>query len=370
MTKKWKRIICTALSLMMTGSLAAEGLVRTQAIGEAPRAAVAQPAQNGSLDFTNVTGQFDTSKITTANFNSSVMENVDAGSSQKHAEHTLIVSLNGDGLVSKAGGQDVDSYLHTKKGAEAAENIKARQDQFLAALEGKNIPYTLIDRYSAVDNAVAIRVNTRYVSKIKDMSGVRSAVLSQTYSRPESVVSYAATEGGVATNETTVYKTGIYDSSEFAGRYAGEGMVVAILDTGLDYTHEAYQTPPSDLTKLGLPLDDSYAAAADSQSLASLFAEKSLRAEERAKLSGGNLTAKDVYVSDKVPFAYDYADDDADVYPSYSNHGTHVAGIIGGRADSYTNKDGEIAIDENGNVLPFVGVAPVARITGPSEWVI
>ena len=362
MTKKWKRIICSALSLMMTGSLAAEGLVREQAIGEAPRAAVAQPAQNGSLDFTNVTGQFDTSKITTANFNSSVMENVDAGSSQKHAEHTLIVSLNGDGLVSKAGGQDVDSYLHTKKGAEAAENIKARQDQFLAALEGKNIPYTLIDRYSAVDNAVAIRVNTRYVSKIKDMSGVRSAVLSQTYSRPESVVSYAATEGGVATNETTVYKTGIYDSSEFAGRYAGEGMVVAILDTGLDYTHEAYQTPPSDLTKLGLPLDDSYAAAADSQSLASLFAEKSLRAEERAKLSGGNLTAKDVYVSDKVPFAYDYADDDADVYPSYSNHGTHVAGIIGGRADSYTNKDGEIAIDENGNVLPFVGVAPEAQL--------
>ncbi|MBQ8352428.1 MAG: leucine-rich repeat protein [Clostridia bacterium] len=362
MTKRWKRIICTALSLMMTGSLAAEGLVRKQAVGEAPSAAVSQLAKNGSIDFTNVTGQFDTTKITTANFNSSVMENVDAGSTQKHGEHTLIVSLNGDGLVSKAGGQDVDAYLHTKKGAEAAENIKARQDQFLAALEGKNIPYTLVDRYSAVDNAVAIRVNTRYVSKIKDMSGVRSAVLSQTYSRPESVVSYAATEGGVATNETTVYKTGIYDSSEFAGRYAGEGMVVAILDTGLDYTHEAYQTPPSDLTKLGLPLDDSYGTPSDTQSLTSLFAEKSLRAEERTKLSGGNLTAKDVYVSDKVPFAYDYADDDADVYPSYSNHGTHVAGIIGGSADSYTNKDGEIATDENGNVLPFIGVAPEAQL--------
>ena len=40
MTKRWKRIICTALSLMMTGSLAAEGLVRKQAVGEAPSAAV------------------------------------------------------------------------------------------------------------------------------------------------------------------------------------------------------------------------------------------------------------------------------------------------------------------------------------------
>ena len=360
MTKNFKRILCASLAMLMTTSLAVEGAIRANAkeqnVGQAVTAAT-----NGGVRFSNVTGQFDTTKIVTENFNSSVQENT-AAATQSYAEHTVIVSLKGDGLLSAAGNESVESYSLTKAGQETKKQIKARQDAFLAALQGKNIRYTLVDRFSAVDNAVAIRVNTRYVSAIKEMSGVESVVLSQTYTQPEAVQTYAATgssaAGAATTNETTVYKTGIYDSSEFAGRYAGEGMVVAILDTGLDYTHEAFQTDPSDLTKLGLPLE----AEEGEKSVSSLFADKELRAEERSALSGGNLTAKDVYVSAKVPFAYDYSDDDNDVYPAYSNHGTHVAGIIGGSADSYTNKDGEIERDANGDPIPFVGVAPEAQL--------
>lgn len=361
MTKKFKRILCAALAMMMTSSLATEGILRgVNADVKSGVSPAAVAATDRKLNFTNVTGQFDTSKIVTENFNSSVLENTDASSStESYREHTVIVSLKGDGMLSSAKGADLEDFVHTKKGEEVAKNIKARQDAFLSALQGKKIPYKLVDRFSAVDNAVAIQVNTRYVSTIKQMSGVRGAVLSQTYSRPESVVSYAATaDGGAVTNETTVYKTGIYDSSAFADKYAGEGMVVAILDTGLDYTHEAFQTPPKDLTKLGLALDSTDVAQT---TVTSLFAEKQLRAEERTALAGGNLTAKDVYISAKVPFAYDYADDDNDVYPAYSNHGTHVAGIIGGSADSYTNKDGVIEEDENGPI-PFVGVAPESQL--------
>ena len=310
MTKKFKRVVCAALALMMGSSLGIEGIIRTQANSGSAATAVSS-ATSGNIRYKNVTGQFNTSNIVKENLNSSVLENTGVSSStESHAEHTVIVSFKGDGLLEAAGNAEVDSYLLTKDGQQAEKNIKARQDAFLSALSAKNIRYSLVHRYSTVDNAVAIRVNTRYVSTIKEMSGVESVVLSQTYSQPQSVVSYAATgsaaAGAATTNETTVYKTGIYDSSEFADEYAGEGMVVAILDTGLDYTHEAFSKQPKDQSKLGMPLD----------TLTEIFADKTLAAEERASLSGGTLTAKDVYVSSKVPFAYDYADDDNDVYPS------------------------------------------------------
>ena len=69
------------------------------------------------------------------------------------------------------------------------------------------------------------------------------------------------------------------------------------------------------------------------------------------------LTADMLYKSGKVPFAFDYADKDADVIPSaeavtnYGNdHGTHVAGIAAGKT-----------VDSDGNVT-FSGQAPEAQL--------
>ena len=69
------------------------------------------------------------------------------------------------------------------------------------------------------------------------------------------------------------------------------------------------------------------------------------------------LTEDDLYKSAKVPFAFDYADADADVVPSadavekYGNdHGTHVAGIAAGKT-----------VDADGNVT-FAGQSPEAQL--------
>ena len=58
-----------------------------------------------------------------------------------------------------------------------------------------------------------------------------------------------------------------------------------------------------------------------------------------------------MFYNTKVPFAYDYADDDADVFPQYSSHGTHVAGIVAGKSN-YVVATGET----------FLGVAPEAQL--------
>ena len=101
----------------------------------------------------------------------------------------------------------------------------------------------------------------------------------------------------------------------------GEGKVVAVIDTGVDMTQPAFA--------------------------GALHGTPALSADKVASLTpqlGDGKTG--TYVSEKFPFAYDYADNDPDPSPTgeAGSHGTHVAGITAGNA-------GEI-----------VGIAPDAQI--------
>ena len=88
----------------------------------------------------------------------------------------------------------------------------------------------------------------------------------------------------------------------------GSGKVVAIIDTGVDMYHSAFRGNLS-----GTPAIDSSKGAA------------------LARQVGKSGT----YVSEKFPFAYDYADGDNDASPAGS-HGTHVAGITAANGSQIT----------------------------------
>ena len=332
MKKTLKRILCSTLSVLMFSTLALE-----HALSSADAEYLGTTTATAS--FKNVTGQYDTTKLRESYLNTSVMETEDTA--PRYETRTVIVTLSGDNLVESTDGESVGEYLNTFAGNRTKANIAKEQDAFLRALSKTNIPYSLEERYNSVLNGVAIEVNTKYVSEIKKMDGVESVVITTAYSEPKTVET--STDGDkVVTNETNVYKTGIYDSSEYAAEY-GEGTVVAVLDTGLDYTHPAFQGFQSE--NVNVAWDRAYVEG--------LLEDNNLISEQRS----GSLEISDVYVNAKVPFAYDYADDDPDVYPSYSNHGTHVAGIIGGYdTNGYTDKDGN-PIDET-----FMGVVPDAQL--------
>ena len=87
----------------------------------------------------------------------------------------------------------------------------------------------------------------------------------------------------------------------------GEGTVIAVIDTGVDMTHQAFT--PALVATPALSED-----AVDAL---------------RPKLGQGTTG---VYVNEKFPFAYDYADGDNDASPAGA-HGTHVAGITAANGD-------------------------------------
>lgn len=174
----------------------------------------------------------------------------------------------------------------------------------------------VLHSYTTVENGFAAVVPYGKLEEIRQLPGVAAA--------------YAAPVFKVAPDmPTTMTELG---GLENTSGYQGEGMVIAIVDSGLEISHPLFTQAPKSTPALA------------EKDIETVLARKNLKAEE--KKSG--ITASQVYKTAKVPFAFDYADNDLDVAPNGAgDHGTHVAGIAAANA---------------GVVADVVGVAPQAQI--------
>ena len=196
--------------------------------------------------------------------------------------------------------------------------VQSRLDR---SLRQEQVDYTY--SYTMLFNGFALRTTRKNLETIQSAKGVSRAFVAGSYTLP--TVEQADTQAlqvALATNQFT-----------------GKGMTIAVLDTGLDTAHPAFANASAD-AKFTKDYVSGILQAAD------------LNAE--ALMPG--VTADDVYLSAKIPFAFDYAGKDAQVAPGSKwdaanlEHGTHVAGISAGYA-----VDGEGAVT-------FSGVAPDAQV--------
>ena len=164
--------------------------------------------------------------------------------------------------------------------------------------------------YSTVFNGFSAKIRYRDLERLENYANVKRVMLSDTYSIPEAITE----------NEVDVHETGIFNS-EGVG-YDGTGTVIAVLDTGTDYTHEVFD----------MELDPD-TLAIDKDRVAALA--PTLSATALSKAENEIIDEDDLYISSKLPYAYDYADHDTNVYP-VNSHGTHVAGIIAGQSETIT----------------------------------
>ena len=204
-----------------------------------------------------------------------------------------------------------DYALYSDDAADIKAEIAERKAQILEKLDKKGVAYTIGEDYNTVISGFEIRIKAGdFTDTCKSLGKGATAIIGE---------EYKAAETKLVENAVSIYEgTGIFDSS--ASGYDGSGMVVAVLDTGLDSNHTAFSPNNFTSTNLGLTYQDVAAVIKDTVA---------------SELVDG-LTVDDVFINNKVPFGFDYADGDSDPYSTHNNHGTHVSGVIVGKDDTIT----------------------------------
>ncbi len=232
----------------------------------------------------------------------------------------VIITFSDDSLIS-AYNSDFDSrrmsfseYRNSAAANKLKTQLERNQDRVLGRLEESGLINSVEHNYFNIMDGAAVKTTYEKLEAISKVEGVERLIISNTY------LPAVAVE-----NPVDVYETGIFNSSDI--KFTGQGTVVAVLDTGCDYTHSAFTS--YEVIKPRLDRSDIEAVLTK---LEAYGYDPSLKASE---VYYGNLTGE------KIVFGYDYADKDPDIMPFSQSHGTHVAGVIGGKDDVITG----VAID-------------------------
>ena len=205
-------------------------------------------------------------------------------------------------------------YRKSASGLSVKNALERNQESVLADLKQSGLITDVEYNYFNIMDGAAVTTTYENLKSITNHTGIERVMISNTYLPAVAV-----------DNPVDVYETGIFNSSDIS--FTGKGTLVAVLDTGCDYTHSAFTSytvlePAFDRARIESLLDKTVAYSYDN----------SLEARE---VYYGNITCG------KIAFGYDYADKDPDIMPFSESHGTHVAGVIGGKDDTITG----VAID-------------------------
>ena len=280
---------------------------------------------SGNAGIVNGIGSFDSDetikalkKNLIASLNKDLIQKVE--DLELRGEVSVIISFSDDSLITKYSNSEdakrmtFGQYSETVSARKLKESFASNQTKVLSSLKEAGLIDEVIYNYYTILDGAAVRTTYENLEAISNYEGVGRITISDTYEALEAVE-----------NPVDVYETGIFNSGSV--EYTGKGTLVAILDTGCDYTHSAFTS----YTVQGAVYDRDYVE----QRLPLTQAYQDDTSLEAREVYYGNITCG------KIVFGYDYADNDPDIMPFSQSHGTHVAGVIGGKDDVITG----VAID-------------------------
>ncbi|MBY0755416.1 S8 family serine peptidase [Clostridium sardiniense] len=208
----------------------------------------------------------------------------------------LIVQLNEKSAAEKIGDAKKATKADVNWVVKSQSNVKAKVEQITDS--------KVRNSYGNVINGFSIDAKRKDIDKIQDLSGVKKVTEAKVY--------YPT----MATAKKLTQNINLWKDY----KYKGEGLVVSIIDTGIDYTHKDMKSPSN---------------------------------EAKLKITNKKPNGPGKYYTEKIPYGYNFADkNDKIIDQSGSMHGMHVAGIVGA--------DGNASDAEKGEAVQ--GVAPESQL--------
>ena len=219
-------------------------------------------------------------------------------------EYRVIVQLTEKPAIYETMGSDMMYHELPKSQKDSLDNdILSQQQQVINTLESKSVDLQVLHNFTVTVNGFSAMVKGYEIEEIRNTPGVKGVFISNEYERPEVV------ETDMQYTHDMIGTRDVWRDL----RFRGEGMVVAVVDTGIQWTHPDFN-----------PNYEFYKLVVDQEWVESL------------DLPGQ-------YHTPKVVYGYNYYDEQPTVEAMNGNHGQHVAGTVAA--------DGDIK-----------GVAPLAQL--------
>lgn len=237
---------------------------------------------------------------------------------QSEEQKVFIVELENAPMAERVKKDNSQENPFNSDNTEAMKQELMDEHEQVKSLILENIPQVSFEGrkdFTVLINAFTVSATEEEARKISEIEGVKRVseqnVVKQDTAK-NNTVKRIATENSIQTmtlpeTDTT---TSVMDISE---QYTGEGILVAILDTSMLTNHEAFSVAPQ---------NPKYSM----ENMQNLLTGSEMNVSE-------NENYLDTVKSDKIIFAYDYADGDTDVFSAddvTGGHGCHVAGIVAG----------------------------------------
>lgn len=272
------------------------------------------------------------------NANTEVKKNAGKQSIKKSDADKQYKSTDKVRVIVEVEGEPAITYA-TKQGKKFDALAKSKQDELKAnalkeqkavknQIASKNLGMKFEQEFTTVVNGFSGEVAYGKIALLEKLTGVHKVTIAHEYERP-------AAEPEMKYSKDLVEARESWDLG-----YDGEGMIVGIIDTGIDPSHR------------DMILSEDTVPALTEGSVGDAVSDL-------------NLPGK--YYTEKVPYGYNYMDENEEILdlgPGASMHGMHVGGTVGANGD-----------EDNGGLK---GVAPEAQLLAlkvfgndpemPSTW--